>query len=329
MKWCYQHHLFVFHRKMKHNNNKKKEVNKICCPNCSSANIIKRGVRKTKNRGEIQRLGCKDCGKRFVIDNGFYRMRNTPQKITQSVDLFYRGVSTRKVQEHLAIFYPHNASHMSVYNWVVKYAKMISKFTNKLKVNVGSETQIDEIEFHRRKSPKAKLGTEKNFFIDSICPETKFLISSEYAKTRNRRDIKAVISRIKKRTDEQIKIATTDGWNAYIKTIKSVFGYNNKLGKYNVFHNRVIVSEKDEVFNYPIERLHNSIRARTKTMRGFHGSINSANAIMKGWEVYYNFITKHQQIKCCPYELAIPELAETLKESKNKWLALIYGSKAQ
>ena len=45
---------------------------------------------------------------------------------------------------------------------------------------------------------------------------------------------------------------------------------------------------------------------------------------MKGWCVYYNFITKHQRIKCCPYELAIPELAETLKESKNKWLALIY-----
>ena len=110
---------------------------------------------------------------------------------------------------------------------------------------------------------------------------------------------------------------------ACIKTIKSVFGYNNKLGRYNVFHNRVIVSEKDEVFNYPIERLHNSIRARTKTMRGFHGSINSANAIMKGWEVYYNFITKHQQIKCCPYELAIPKLAETLEEKKNKWIILI------
>ncbi len=251
-------------------------------------------------------------------------MRNTPQKITQSIDLFYRGVSTRKVQEHLAIFHPHNASHMSVYNWVVKYAKMISKFTNKLKLNVGSEVQIDEIEFHRRKShKKGQKGTDKNFFIDSICPETKFLISSEYSKTRNKRDVKAVTQRIKERTDEQIQMATTDGWNAYIKTIKSVFGYNNKIGRYNVFHNRVIVSEKDEVFNYPIERLHNSVKARTKTFRGFHGSINSANAIMKGWEIYYNFITKHQQIKCCPYELAIPELVEQLKDVKNKWIALI------
>src|SRR3989338_1645378 len=251
-------------------------------------------------------------------------MRNTPQKITQAIDLFYRGVSTRKVQEHLAIFYPHNASHMSVYNWVVKYAKMINKFTNKLKLNVGSEVQIDEIEFHRRKNHKKwQKGIDKNFFIDSICPETKFLLSSEYAKTRNRRNVKAVIQRIKERTGEQIQIATTDGWNAYIKTIKSVFGYNNKLGRYNVFHNRVIVSEKDEVFNYPIERLHNSIRARTKTFRGFHGSINSANAIMKGYEIYYNFITKHQALNCSPYELA----TKLKLESENKWLELIQKSK--
>lgn len=301
--------------------NKKSKI--VLCPSCSSVDTIKWCKRKTQNRGLIQRYKCKSCEFYFTLDDGFFRMRNNPTKITQSIDLFYRGVSTRKVQEHLAIFYPHNASHMSVYNWVVKYAKMISKFTNKLKVNVGAETQIDEVEFHRRKSHEAKLGTEKNFFIDSIDPETKFMISSEYAKTRNRRDIKAVVSRIKERTGEQVQIATTDGWNAYINTIKSVFGYNNKLGRYNVFHNRVIVSEKDEVFNYPIERLHNSIKARTKVMRGFHGSINSANAIMKGWEIYYNFITKHQQIKCCPYELAIPELAEGLKNVKNKWLALI------
>ena len=48
---------------------------------------------------------------------------------------------------------------------------------------------------------------------------------------------------------------------------------------------------------------------------------------MKGWEIYYNFITKHQQIKCCPYELAIPELAEQLKGVKNKWIALVRLSK--
>ena len=69
---------------------------------------------------------------------------------------------------------------------------------------------------------------------------------------------------------------------------------------------------------------HNNLRARTKTFRGFHGSVESANAILKGFEIYYNFITKHQTIKKCPYELACPDLK---LKSENKWLDLIELSK--
>ena len=84
-------------------------------------------------------------------------MRNAPQKITLCLDLFYRGVSTRKVQEHLASFYPHNSSWVSIYSWIIKYSKQISKFTNRLKLSVSAEAQTDEIEFHRRKSHKRKV----------------------------------------------------------------------------------------------------------------------------------------------------------------------------
>src|SRR3989338_8081188 len=193
---------------------------KIICPECKAEHIKKDGKRKTENRGLIQRYKCNDCSHRFVLDDGFFRMRNSPLKITQSVDLFYRGASTRGVQGHLAMFFPHNASNVSIYSWVVKYSKMISKFTNKLKLKVGQEAQTDEIEYHRRKSHKAKLGTEKNFFIDSVDPQTRFMISSEYMKDRSIKNVKVVMMRIKERTGEQIKVMTTDGWNAYGKTIK-------------------------------------------------------------------------------------------------------------
>ena len=59
-------------------------------------------------------------------------------------------------------------------------------------------------------------------------------------------------------------------------------------------------------------------------MRGFHGSLESARAIMKGIEIYYNFIRKHQGIDDkTPSEEAIPELIL----STNKWLSLIKLSK--
>lgn len=54
-------------------------------------------------------------------------------------------------------------------------------------------------------------------------------------------------------------------------------------------------------------------------------NINSANAIMKGFEVYYNFIMKHQAINKCPYELA----TDLKLNNPNKWVELIHISKRQ
>jgi transposase-like protein len=85
----------------------------------------------------------------------------------------------------------------------------------------------------------------------------------------------------------------------------------------------VNIAFKGGCFNIYIERSHNSIRQGTDNFRGFHDSVDSADAIMKGWEIFYNFIRKHQSINCCPYELA----TDLNLESENKWLELIKISK--
>ena len=92
-----------------HPNSKSKKRNKykkLSCPNCNSKFIIKWTKRNTQNRGLIQRHKCKNCNKTFVFDDGFYRMKNHPKKITCALDLYYKGVSLRKVQEHFQAFYP-------------------------------------------------------------------------------------------------------------------------------------------------------------------------------------------------------------------------------
>jgi transposase-like protein len=78
-----------------------------------------------------------------------------------------------------------------------------------------------------------------------------------------------------------------------LNIVKKTYGYNNKLGKYSINH-KVVNASKGEGFNIWVERMHNTIRHRTKTFRGFHGSVESAYAIMKGMEIYYNFIRKHE-----------------------------------
>jgi putative transposase len=282
------------------------------CPKCSSESIKKDGFRETGNRGKIQRYECKLCSYRFTNNDGFKRMKHNPQKISLCLDLFYRGVSTRKIQEHLKAFYPHNADHRTILRWVVKYSNIISQFTDKLNLNVGNEIQLDEMEY--------KTKGKQSWFIDMIDTQTRFMVASDFVKSREKSKIKRMLQNTKQKTEDKIKVVTTDGFLLYREIVKKSFGYNLQEHKYNIEHNIVNASE-GEGFNYKIERLHNSIRERTKTFRGFK-NLESANAIMKGYAIFYNFIRKHQALGKCPYELA----TDLKLNSENKWLELIHLS---
>lgn len=301
---------------------------KVSCPSCNSNKIKKDGLRKTQNRGKIQRYRCKDCNFRFVIDDGFYRMRTNENKITAGIDLYYRGVSLRKVQEHFQAFYPHNSSHMSIYRWIVKYSMMVSNFTDNLSIQCGKEMMSDEMEYHRRLyHQKGMKGVEQNWFVNTFDLKTRFMIIGEYMKSRTNENLIKVMKKTRFKTGEQVKMVTTDGLQGYPTVFRKTFGlqsphHSSSKTKSKIIHNVVIADERG--FNHPIERLHNTIRERTKIMRGFHGCIESAYAIMKGLEINYNFNRKHMALgNKTPSEVAIPQLELEI----NKWFDLIKLSK--
>lgn len=287
----------------------------IICEKCNRKNIKKDGVRKTKNRDKVQRYKCKDCFHRFSIDDGFWKMKNNEDKITACMNMYYAGMSLRKIQEHLQMFAPKNSHYSTIYRWIVKYANKISTLTDNLQIQSGQELMSDEMEYHR-------LG-EQNWFVDVMDTTTRFVVASDYMKSKTIDNLTKVLKRGKLATGEQIKIITTNGLQGYERVLKKSFGLKTHWNhKSPIIHNVVIASERG--FNHKIERLHNTIRDRTKIMRGFHGSLESAKAIMKGMEIYYNFVRKHQGIDGkTPSEEAIPELALSV----NKWLSLIRLSK--
>lgn len=294
----------------------------IICPNCKSKEIKKDGKRKTENRGKVQRYKCKFCSNRFIIDP-FARMRNSPQKITCALDLFYRGLSTRGVQEHFKAFFPHNSNHSTILRWIRKYSLKIANFTDNLKLQTGSYVEVDEMEFHRRKSHKKKLGIDKNWLINGIDVKTRFLIGSNFAKERSKEELKKALLGVKDKS-VNVKIIQTDGLTAYDNIVKKTWGYDNQTREYKIEH-RVKTQLKGEGFNIWVERLHNSIRQRSQNFRGLHGSVESAYALFKGMQIFYNFVDKHGALNGkTPSELAIPELKF---KSPNRWLELIEISK--
>lgn len=300
----------------------------VICPHCKKKeNVVKRGSFKTKAHGKQQRYFCKYCQKKFIERSGFYRMRNTPQKITCALDLFFRGLSTRGVQEHFKAFFPHNSDHSTILRWIRKYSVQISKYTDKLQIQSGSYIEVDEMEYHRRKShKKGSKGIDKNWSINAIDVKTRFLINSTYAKHRNKKELKSVLNKVKDKTQDRVKIVTTDGLTTYTNLVKKTWGYDNRLGRHKVTH-KVVTASRGEGFNIWVERVHNSIRQRTRAFRGLHGSIHSAYSIMKGIEIYYNFVKKHEALNYkTPSEVAIPSLEF---KTPNRWMELINLSISQ
>lgn len=51
-----------------------------------------------------------------------------------------------------------------------------------------------------------------------------------------------------------------------------------------------------EINNNLIERLHGTIKDRTKVMRGL-ANRETAKMVMAGWQVHYNFFRPHQALK--------------------------------
>lgn len=295
------------------------ENEEIICPNCKSKEVVKRGYINTNIDGKKQRYYCKSCKKKFIPRNAFYKMRNNSQKITCAMDLFYRGLSTRDIQRHFQAFFPHNSDHSTILRWIRKYSLKIADFTDGLKLQTGSYVELDEMEYSRRESPKRK-GKDVNWFVDCIDAKTRFMVSSAYVKARNKEALESVILNMKGKTGDQVKVVMTDSLNAYDNLVEKTFGWNNKIQSYKVEHRKRNAS-KGEGFNIWIERMHGSIRQRTKTFRGLHGSVESAYALMKGMEIYYNFIRKHEALNNrTPSELAIPSLEF---KSANRWLELI------
>ncbi len=67
-----------------------------------------------------------------------------------------------------------------------------------------------------------------------------------------------------------------------------------------------------------IEKFHDTLKQRTKTMRGFK-SVKTGQTILDGWKIYYNFVRPNMHL----YNKTPAEVAGLVKLKENKWLDLI------
>jgi len=72
--------------------------------NATEKTLRKMELEKPKTEAKFKDTNVKDCSHRFSIDDGFLKMKNHEDKITSCMNLYYSGMSLRKIQEHLQMF---------------------------------------------------------------------------------------------------------------------------------------------------------------------------------------------------------------------------------
>lgn len=278
------------------------DIDVDCCKFCHSTEVTKYGMKNSK-----QVYFCKTCNRRFVNNVDFENMKYNPKIIALTLDLYFKGISLRKISQHLKQFYELNISHKSVYNWIEKYVGIMNEYVNEIQPDIGEVWHTDEM--------MIKIDGSWEYLWNVMDERTRFQLASVVSKERYVKDARMVFQKAKKNCGgRKPKFMVTDGLPAYRDAVNKEFKTNTDETEH--LWN---VGLQHHPNNNHIERLHGTIRDREKTFRGL--KIEST-PIIDGNRIYYNFIKPHENLD----GKTPSEESGIIIEGNNKWLTLMKKS---
>jgi putative transposase len=269
------------------------------CKFCGSRHVVRNGHKKN-----VQNWLCRNCGHKFVDNKALPGMKVPVATIASAVGMFYEGMSLnaiRRQTQQRDNIYP---SDSTVYGWVTRYTKVANAKANECQPDVGDVWVADETVL--------KINGRNTWFWDIICPKTRMLLASRISATRTTRDARALVEEAAKRAGKTPKVIVTDQLAGYIDGIELAFGSDTKH-----IRAKTLTSEPAKQF---IERFHGSLKDRTKVMRGLK-SKESANLILDGWLVFYNYMRPHESLNG-----STPGKAAGVKFEYGNWLDVVRAS---
>lgn len=278
------------------------------CPSCNSVNIKKDGVRHNKS-GDLQKYECLDCGKWFSINIGFKKMKHNPRAVTTAMQLYFSGESLRNTQKSLKLIGT-EVSHITINNWIEKYITIMQKYVDNLKPNISQTWRADEV--------YVKIRGDLKYLFALMDDETRYWIAQEVADGKQTHDASYVFHEAKEIAGKIPETLITDGLHSYKEAFRKEFLTTTTPKSQHI--SAIKLSGKAHTANNnKMERINGEIRDREKTMRGLK---KKDTAILKGMQVYHNYIRPHEGLEGkTPAEACGIEL-----KGENKWITLIQNA---
>ena len=271
--------------------------------------ILRIGIRINKG-GPVKRYRCKHCKTTFSNRNGFEGMKNQAKIIASALDLYYKGLSLRKISEHFETLYSVKISYTTIYYWLAKYVEIVEKYAPIGPMTTGERLAADET--------MIKIRGRHLMLWGLLDRETKILVAEHISARRSTEAAIVLLEKGQSKTkplEGQVSELTTDGLNSYSEALQLM---KDKTVPLIHLQGPGLTAKKS---NNEMERLMGTVKERTNLAKHFNGE-KGAELFSKGFREYYNDCRGHMALAG-----RTPAQAAGLEEKKLTWLDLISRAK--
>jgi len=279
------------------------------CDRCRSADVAPDGVRRNQS-GDVPRYECRSCGRKFSGREGFHNRRADPEKIALALDLYFRGLSLRKIADHFRQVYNLKLSAMTVYRWITHYSRLAAEWMDAQGARTSDRWHVDET--------VVNVNGANTYLWNVLDSESRFLLATHISRDRSIENTRAPLRKAKGATPDRPFEVMTDGMPAYPVAVRKELGRKataadlsvpgalgwspiNRNATLNPHHRVPSIRAKES--NNKIERFHGTEKERTKVMRAFDNE-SGASVLAEGFRVHYNLVRDHQALGMTPGEAA-------------------------
>jgi transposase-like protein len=251
----------------------------IPCDKCGSIRVIKFGFDSGK-----QTFYCKDCKHKFREPSMIKKAKFTPEFVTLTLDLYFSGLSLRKIARTIGTHFSIDVNYSTIYTWIQKYVPMIAEYVNSLSPELSKEWHADELFVKVRGGSEYKGNKHMGFLWNIMDRQTRYLIASKVSQLRDTSGAVAAFQEAAKNVHgNNPETVYTDSLRSYYQAIPN-----------GVKHARNCGVGKPHETNNRIERLNGTLRERTKVQRGWK---KLDSPLAEGQRIQYNFVKPHMALE--------------------------------
>ena len=208
------------------------------------------------------------------------RPHATPHEKGAAVDMYFDGLSYRRVARNMEQYFGRKTEPKTVYRWVRELTGTADDVLRPQKVHTGREWVADEM--------VVNVGGQKMWLFNVMDSDTRFVLAAYLTPERTARAAQTTLALARERSANPPEVLKTDGLRSYRQALPRAFP--TRPVKHTVSQ-----GIKAEINNNLSERLQGTFRDRDKTLRGLEGR-ETGQSYIDGLVLHYNYFRPHESL---------------------------------